>query len=62
MQAATSTLYRYEKQFTRERQQLDAMLARFWPGLTDLLSTGSKSVLLLLTEMRSAAAVAARSL
>jgi len=59
MKAATSTLYRYEKQFTRERQQLDAMLARFWPGLTDLLSTGSKSLLVLLSEMGSAAAVAA---
>jgi len=59
MKAATSTLYRYEKQFIRERCQLAAMLARFWPGLTDVLSVGTKSLLTFLSEMGSAAAVAA---
>ena len=59
MKAATSTLYRYEKQFIRERCQLAAMLARFWPGLTDVLSVGTKSLLCLLSEMGSAAAVCA---
>ena len=59
MKAAASTLYRYERQFARERHQLCAMLARFWPGLTDVLSVGTKSLLSLLSEMGSAAAVAA---
>ena len=59
MKAATATLYRYEKQGTRERQQLTAMLARFWPGLTEILTTGSKSLLALLSEFGSAAAVSA---
>ena len=59
MKAATATLFRYEKQFTRERAQLDAVLVRFWPGITDLLSLSTKSLLTLLSEMGSSAAVTA---
>ncbi len=50
MKAATATLYRYERQFIRERSQLDAMLARFWPGVTEFLGLGTKSLLALLAE------------
>ncbi len=60
MKAATATLYRYERQFIRERLQLDAMLARFWPAITDLLSLGTKSLLALLSELGCPAAVAAK--
>lgn len=60
MKAATATLYRYERQFIRERSQLDAMLARFWPAVTELLGLGTKSLLALLAEFGCPGAIVAR--
>jgi transposase len=60
MKAATATLYRYERQFIRERSQLDAMLARFWPAVTEVLGLGTKSLLALLAEFGCPEAVQAK--
>jgi transposase len=61
MKAATATLYRYERQFIRERSQLEAMLARLWPGITEILNLGTKSLLSLLSEFGCPEAVMANA-
>ena len=49
---------RYDQEYTRRIGQLEAMLAQWWPGLTENLGLTSATLLGLLTEFGSPAAVA----
>ena len=60
LRAALRVLTIYQKQFQKNRNRLEGLLARHWPELPRVLDLGSVTLLSVLIEFGSAAQVAAR--
>lgn len=60
LRAALRVLTIYQKQFQKNRNRLESLLARHWPELPRVLDLGSVTLLSVLIEFGSAAQVAAR--
>lgn len=58
LKAATATLRRYEERFLANTNRLEAELARYWPGLSEILQLGSATALSLLAAYPGPRAVA----
>lgn len=60
LRAALQVLTIYQKQFQKNRNRLESLLARYWPELPRVLELGSVTLLKLLIEFGSAEQVAIR--